>query len=249
MKTVLLGSGGWIPTETRETCCLFLRKGSDVLFLDAGTGLRHAVEREDLLLGAQSVHILLSHFHLDHVVGLGYLPALRLPEQVVVWGPGRSLYGDSTRAILARLLEPPFFTAGIDSLVTDIKELVEGANKCGAFSVDARRQSQHTEPTLAFRVDDLIAYCSDTASDDENAVFAQGCSVLFHEAWSAVRNPNADIHTSAREAGVIARRAGVGRLILIHVNPLPADESLEAAARLEFEHAIVGTDLLTAEVE
>ncbi|MBA3400903.1 MAG: MBL fold metallo-hydrolase [Actinobacteria bacterium] len=248
MKAVLLGSGGWIPTATRETCCLYLRKGSDVLFLDAGTGLRHAVEQQDLLAGAGSVHILLSHFHLDHVVGLGYLPALQLPEKVLLWGPGQSLYGDSTRAILARLLDPPFFTAGVDALATDVAELAEGTNECGAFAVLARRQSRHSEPTFAFRVDDQVVYCSDTAADDENAVFAKGCSILFHEAWTAEGTRNADIHTSARQAGRIARRAEVDRLVLVHVNPLPTEGSLEAAARAEFECAIVGNDLLAIEV-
>ena len=27
MNGMLLGSGGWIPTTRRETCCAFLRKG------------------------------------------------------------------------------------------------------------------------------------------------------------------------------------------------------------------------------
>lgn len=248
MKVILLGSGGWIPTGARETCSVYLRKGSDVLFLDAGTGLRHAVEHSELLAGARSVHIVLSHFHLDHVVGLGYLPALDLAEPPVLSGPGEFLYEESTKAILARLLEPPFFTAGIDSLMTDVTELVEGTNKCGAFTVRARRQTRHSEPTLALRVDDQVAYCTDTASDEENAVFAEGCSVLFHEAWSAEGNPNADIHTSAREAGRIARRAGVDRLVLIHVNPLLAGDHLGPAAQAEFEGAIVGTDLLEIDV-
>ena len=198
-RAVLLGSGGWIPTSTRETCCVYLRKGPDVLFLDAGSGMRHAVEREELLTGARSVHIALSHFHLDHVVGLGYLPALRLPSPPVLWGPGQALYGNSTGRILSHILEPPFFTPGIASLFTNIGELAEGENQCGAFSVRTRRQPRHSEPTFAFRIDDLIAYCTDTAYDEDNAVFARNCAVLFHEAWSAESGPNADIHTSARE--------------------------------------------------
>jgi ribonuclease BN (tRNA processing enzyme) len=248
MKALLLGSGGWIPTATRETCCLYLRKGSDVLFLDAGTGLRHVVESMDLLAGARSVHILLSHFHLDHVVGLGYLPALSLPERPVLWGPGESLYGEPTRAILARMFEPPFFTPGVASLATDVVELTEGKNRCGAFAVEVRRQSHHSEPTFAFRIDDMIAYCSDTASDMENADFAKGCSILFHESWSADASADQGVHTSAREAGAIARRANVDRLVLIHVNPLLTSEGLEAAARAEFENATVGSDLLAMEV-
>jgi len=206
--------------------------------------MRHAVESEELLTGTRSVHIVLSHFHLDHVVGLGYLPAFRLPSPPVLWGPGQALYGNSTGRILRQLLEPPFFTPGIASLFASIGELAEGENQCGAFSVRARQQPRHSEPTFAFRIDDLIAYCTDTAYDEGNAAFARNCSVLFHEAWSAESGPNADIHTSAREAGAIARRAGVDRLVLIHLNPLPGYDELDAATRREFDGTIVGRDLL-----
>ena len=41
----LLGSGGWIPTATRETTCVLVRDGEHALILDAGTGLRRAPRR------------------------------------------------------------------------------------------------------------------------------------------------------------------------------------------------------------
>jgi ribonuclease BN (tRNA processing enzyme) len=249
MKAVLLGSGGWIPTSTRETCCLYVRKGSDVLLVDAGTGLRRAVEHDHLFSGVRSVHMILSHFHLDHVVGLGYAPALRLPDRLSIWGPGTSLYGESTRAVLERILGAPFFSADISGFASDVGELVEGDNDCGAFHVVARTQERHSAPSLAFRIDDRIAYCSDTAYDEGNVELARSSELLFHEAWAADEdNPTPDIHTSAREAGEIARLAGVDRLVLIHVNPLGSDSFLASSAQTEFPSSIVGSDLLEIDV-
>jgi ribonuclease BN (tRNA processing enzyme) len=108
MNGPLLGSGGWIPTSRRETCCALLRDGSHVLVIDAGIGIQRLVENQELLAGAERVEIVLTHFHLDHVVGLGYLPALPLSEPPAIWGAGRLLAGVSTRSLLRGVLGAPF---------------------------------------------------------------------------------------------------------------------------------------------
>jgi ribonuclease BN (tRNA processing enzyme) len=51
-----------------------------------------------LLADAESVDIVLTHFHLDHVVDLSYLPALPLREPRQFWSPGRLLTGIATRS-------------------------------------------------------------------------------------------------------------------------------------------------------
>jgi len=86
---ILLGSGGWMPTSERETAALYLRRGDHVLLVDAGTGLHRLVEHPELLQGAERVDIVLTHFHLDHVIGLSYLPGLALTEKPFVWARGK----------------------------------------------------------------------------------------------------------------------------------------------------------------
>jgi ribonuclease BN (tRNA processing enzyme) len=39
MKLTVLGSGGWIPTSSRQTSCYLITSGTETLVLDAGTGL------------------------------------------------------------------------------------------------------------------------------------------------------------------------------------------------------------------
>jgi ribonuclease BN (tRNA processing enzyme) len=241
---LLLGSGGWIPTSRRETCCAYLRQGEHALLIDAGTGIQRLVEDPSLLQGVGRLDIVLTHFHLDHVAGLGYVPAL--PLLPIVWGPGEALYKASTATILGRVIGPPLFGAALDEVVDSVGELSVGRLELGPFALSSREQRLHTHPTLALRIGDELTYCTDTAADPGNAEFAAGSALLLHEAWYAKDSTDDETHSAAGEAGRIARDAGVERLVLIHLNPLQrSDEELLMAARAEFRDVAVGEDLLT----
>jgi|SoiMetStandDraft_5_1073268.scaffolds.fasta_scaffold31358_3 ribonuclease BN (tRNA processing enzyme) len=242
MDGLVLGSGGWIPTTSRETCSALLREGSQALLLDAGTGLQRLVEQPELLEGVERLDLVLTHFHLDHVVGLAYLPALTVPP--VVWGPGELLAGTTTRALLDRLLGPPFFSAPLERIAADVRELDGRPLELDSFELTMRVQRRHTEPTLAFRVGDALALCTDTAPDPGTVEFAGGCSVLLHEAWHPAAASDDPFHTASGAAGALAREAGVERLVLVHVSPLlRSDEELLAPAAAEFPRTEVGVDL------
>jgi ribonuclease BN (tRNA processing enzyme) len=240
---ILLGSGGWMPTSERETAALYVRRGDHVLLVDAGTGLHRLVQQPELLRGAERVDIVLTHFHLDHVIGLSYLPGLALAAKPFVWGPGKALYDAPTRRVLARLVGAPLFAAEIEELTTDVGDIDGERLRLPSFEVRCRRQDRHAPPTLALRVDDVFSYCTDTAYDPGNVEFAKGSALLLHEAWYSDDRDDPG-HTSAGQAAAIARAAGVGRLVLIHVNPLGrSTEDLVRAAQEVFPNAEVGSDL------
>jgi ribonuclease BN (tRNA processing enzyme) len=244
MEVMLLGSGGWIPTSRRETCSLFLREGPHVLLIDAGTGIQRLLERPDLVVGAESVHIVLTHFHLDHVVGLSYLPGLPLDQKAVIWGPGELLTRVPTRSILERLLGPPLFATPLEAVAREVREVPERELQLDSFTVAIRVQERHSDPTVAYRVGDVVTYCTDTAPDPGNVSFAAGSRVLLHEAWHAQDTSDDPWHTAAGDAARIAREARVTRLVLIHVNPLQgSDYELAAPAQKEFLETEVGCDL------
>jgi ribonuclease BN (tRNA processing enzyme) len=241
VDATLLGSGGWIPTSRRQTCCAYLREGDHVLLIDAGSGVMRLVEEPGLLAGVERVDIVLTHFHLDHVIGLSYLPAL--PLAPTVWGPGEALAGAPTLEVLGRLLGRPLFGSGPGDVAQGVREVPVGRFELGPFALSTRTQRRHTDPTLALRVGDALTYCTDTAADPGNVGFATGSALLAHEAWHAQDATDDSVHSAAGEAGRIAREAGVERLVLIHVNPLQrSDEELLAPAAAAFPHAAVGTD-------
>ena len=219
-RAVLLGSGGHVPTGRRETGCALVVAGDRALVVDAGTGLRRLVTDPGLLDGVRAIDLVLTHFHLDHVVGLAYLSAVDPP--VAVHGPGAALYGNPTATVLDRLLAPPFMV-GLDRFVTGVGELGPGEARIGPFALRVREQPRHVHPTLALRLGDELAYC-----------------------WSYAGEPrDLRAHASARQAAEVARDAGAGELVLIHPDPTLADDAaLLAEARAVHLPSRLGEDLL-----
>lgn len=242
MRLTILGSAGWMPTDDRETACYAIRDDDRLLLLDAGTGLRRLVTDPALLVGIASVDLVLSHFHLDHLIGLSYLTAVDRP--VTVHGPGDWLYGRPTAELVDDLLRPPYQAS---ERVFAVQELTEAGVLWGGHRLQVRHQITHTAPSAAYRLDDLVSYCTDTGFDPGNAELADGCALLLHEAWST-EDASELGHSSAGQAAEIARAAGVGRLLLIHLPPgrdLPPllAQAVEIFPPTELAHDLAQLDL------
>jgi ribonuclease BN (tRNA processing enzyme) len=184
--------------------CVLVRDGEHALILDAGSGLRLAAP---YLEGVVRVDIALTHFHLDHVSGLAYLPTL--PVVPCIWAPGAWLYGRPSEEILGPY--SPFEKT--------IRELAEH-QRIGVFDVRARAQPRHWHPTAGLRVGDRLALITDTAYDPGSAGFARGVDHLLHEAWGTEGDEG---DASAAQAAHVARDAGAKPLTLVHMAP-DADE-------------------------
>lgn len=216
---------------------MLVRAGAQALLLDAGTGVSRLVARPALLEGVRRLDVLLTHFHLDHVVGLAYLPALGLPSPLNVWGAGSRLSRVPTAELLDRLLARPLFPAPLRAAV---HELEPGETRIGRLRVDLRVQPAHGDATLGVRIGGLV-YCTDTGYDVETIAFARGAAALLHDAWQPTAGEPG--HASAAEAAAIAAAADAERLVLIHVHPLlGSDRPLVAAARKHFAATTVGRD-------
>jgi ribonuclease BN (tRNA processing enzyme) len=216
----ILGGGGWLPAFGRHTATALLRDGDAAVMIDAGTGVARFTERDEFLTGVRRLDILLSHFHLDHIAGLAYLPALGLCEQTTVWGPGRLLYGVRTSELLDRVSHEPFHPVPLEQQDITVGDIPAGEFELPGWRVTVRRQDRHSAPSLGFRFGDELTWITDTAYDPEGARFASGCRVLAHEAWFVEEQPrNEAIHTSAHDAARVALDAGAERLLLIHLPP------------------------------
>lgn len=90
------------------------------------------------------------------------------------------------------------------------------------------------------------AYCCDTAWDPDIAEWVRGVSLLYHDATFA--EPHAEQaartqHSTARQAADIARRAGVGALVIGHFSARYADvQPLLDEARRVFPQTWAGLD-------
>jgi ribonuclease BN (tRNA processing enzyme) len=241
LKAWILGSGGWMPTAARATACTLIRERERALAIDLGTGAHRLVTDSALLDGAKQLDVLLTHFHLDHVCGLTYLPALSLPT--TVWAPGRWLYGTSSSELLAGLRTPPLSAFTIDELPSP-RELEKGKQMIGGFRVRARAQPHHWATTAGYNIDNAVALITDTGYDGGSVELARGVRHLLHEAWSPSTAPLSPANdATGADAGRVAAEAGAEQLTLIHLNPLLDDhQPVVADARQFFAAAELGKD-------
>jgi ribonuclease BN (tRNA processing enzyme) len=225
----------------RETACYLIRDGDRALVVDVGTGARRLLGAPGLLEGIDELQIVLTHFHLDHVCGLPYLASLAV--RATIWAPGRWLYDCDAERILEPLRRPPI-APGDHRQISTLRELRDGDQDIGGFRVRASAQWNHWSPSAGLRIDDDLALVTDTPYERSSSTLAAGVPLLLHEAWSASSRPLYPEHdATGADAARVAREAGVGRLVLIHLNPHLSDHTpvlADAAAR--FDHAELGID-------
>lgn len=102
----------WIfGTTGGNTSCVELQAGDTEIILDAGTGIRVLGKSGHRPLG-NHYHLVLSHFHWDHIQGLPFFDAAYNPDAVF---DVYSAAGD-TRAFLERQMSQPFYPVPFDSL-------------------------------------------------------------------------------------------------------------------------------------
>ncbi len=240
----VLGGGGWFPAQQRHTACALLRAGSTVIMLDGGTGVGRLAERPELLEGVEQVEILLTHFHLDHIVGLAYLAAIGLSERARVWGPGQQLYGTPTERMLDHFSHEPYHPVSLREQNIEVRDLPAGELELAGIRVAMRHQLLHSAPTIGYRFEDELAWITDTAYDPDSGPFARGCSLVAHETWCTTARPrNPDVHSSARQAAEVALQAQAEGLLLIHLPPFEASvQPLLDEALVTMPHAQLGVD-------
>ncbi len=228
---VPLGLNGFFPGQGRHTAChLVLPRGpgGPALILDAGTGLARLAEPGvgELVRGAAEVHVLLSHYHLDHVAGLAYLSGLAasLPpgREVTVWAPAPPLVEADPGEALGRLLNPPLNARPLAELPLRVVPVAAPEVAVGGVPVRLRPQA-HPGGSVGIRVADAVAYVTDTAPDPATAGFARGCRVLLHEVWltdeEAAASPARAGHSWPAGVAEVAARAQVGALAPVHHPP------------------------------
>lgn len=264
-KFALLGTGGWIPTPGRETTCAILSRPDSLFIFDAGTGLSRLLEDRfrDELEPEREVHLFLSHYHLDHVAGLVYLPAMFKGKTVHLHAPDAAITGNDPLEVITSLVRKPFNPTPLSEMPTEVRveAISEGEHRIAGSMVRVRKQI-HPDPSVAYRVDDLLVFATDTVMDQKTAEFALGARLLVHEAWidgveeedPALRQMVRETyvaHASARQCAQLAAEGGVGELVLSHLSPLRSSvyhEQMLASARKIFPATRILEDGETVEL-
>lgn len=260
-----MGTMGWIPGQNRETICFAVEYNEKLILLDLGTGIsRFSTDTgKNILSRYNNIIILLSHFHLDHLIGFVLLPHYFMGKNVILAAPGEIISGFKILDVLNRLCSPPLSTLTIDKfpMNLEIVDLYEGNNNISGISVKIKPQ-RHAGPSVGIRIDEEIAYVTDTIADDETEDFASNVRLLIHESWfdgidyeKYLENenayPEANFHSFSRKVAQIASNANAGLLALTHLNPNYSEEryrQMLADVKTIFPNTIIPVDLSSFEI-
>ena len=251
MKITLWGSRGCIPSLEPDTAryggntaCVEVRgSNGTLLVLDAGTGIKRL--GANLEPDISRVDILLSHLHLDHILGLGFFGPIDKPDmEVHIWGPP-SLTMD-LRSRLARYLSPPIFPIHLRDLRSclTLHDVSRGRFEIGGLEITSDLVC-HPGPTFGYRITEdgnSLAYLPDhepalgarqfPEDPDWTSGFklASGVDILIHDAQYTEAEYPSHVgwgHSSLPQAIAFAAAADVGAMVTFHHDPTHNDSLLD----------------------
>ncbi len=238
MELIPLGANGYFPSYGRQTMSFLVLAAGRALLLDAGTGVSRLGQPElaARIERADSLDVILSHYHLDHIVGLSYLPAVWSGSKLRIFGPAPPLAESDPRTALQQLFRPPLFPKTMEKWPCEIEIVpVEGEEiDLGGLRVRVRGQ-RHPGGSMGVRLGDEIAYLTDTGVDFAGLPLALGVRLLLHELWLTDEEAEEEApagHSTLSEVARFARDARVERLCIVHHHPKRPDSEIgEIAAR------------------
>lgn len=243
-----------VPGETTlryggNTSCIEVRCGSELIIIDAGTGIRN-LGTELLKEMPVKASILFSHTHWDHIQGLPFFQPAYIP------GNEFKLYGNKNwdaklEYVLRWQMQSPNFPITLEE-VSEVGAQIEyvDINVGAAFQVGDMDQItvrsvelRHPDRAFGFRIEydgKSLVYASDTENlpepDERLVELASGADLLIHDAqytsaeyYGLNGNPKSNWgHSTPEAAAAVAHAAGVKELVLFHHDPNHDDAQIDA---------------------
>jgi ribonuclease BN (tRNA processing enzyme) len=250
----LLGTGG-AANEERHQACLLVGWGESategLVLLDTGGGLD--VVRQLVAAGYSPTavrDIFVSHQHLDHLGGL---------EPLLLWSVIRALQerGGPPQEETRVYAEPRVLSVVehlFDAVATAAPRLFAGKLQLTPVTDGTAMELRSGARLTTFLVDHLpvaggamgcllelggvrVAYSGDTQPTPRLIEVAQNADILLHEAGgldARATEVHRLGHSTAGDAGRVAKAAGVARLVLTHLPSEDLAEPMLAEARAAF---------------
>lgn len=187
-KLTVLGARGSMPVSGKEylkyggnTSCILLEGDSNLVILDAGTGLSNL--RPESWKG-KKVHLFLSHLHMDHIMGIPTCPMFfDRDADITIYAP--SVFGD-VEAHLNKFMARPFWPVGTEVFQAQIKyvRLEDMLVIAGRGLTVAMMETDHPGGCYAYRIDvnlKRIIYATDMNIERSHSLitFCRNADIMF----------------------------------------------------------------------
>jgi len=242
MRIKFLGTGGWYPKYSQTACVLVQTRRANFVF-DLGTGAAHLKDELDL---TKETHVLISHFHHDHFVGINYLLGVFRGKKITVWGQ------KGIEKVARAYLSPPLFPIPIEKHPFEFifGELDGGEREIAGARVRSA-ELKHSNRSLGYRLEaegKKVSYVTDTAPCENSVALSRGVDLIIHEATYTEKSKIGMSHTTGLEAGRLASMAKPKKLAIFHF-----DSEADAAgvkdildeAKMNFKQTVAAKDGMT----
>ncbi len=233
-----------------ETTSLLIEgRSGERIILDAGTGIQPLGERLAADPGDRSVLLLMTHYHLDHVVGLPSFGLIYDPAwRIRIAAPAHEEFG--VEETMSRLMDKPFWPLQVSDLLARIgfSSLERGVS--GAMLSHGGLEVRwcpvhHPGGCTAYRIDERatgasIVVATDVewgeSSEEERAALRALCTypgpveLLLMDAQYGPDEYEAHRgwgHSTWRDVLAFAESVGAAQVRMIHHDPKKNDEALD----------------------
>jgi len=246
MRIHFLGTMGWFDSKLGNTLCVLVDTGKEYIIFDAGTGI---YKIDTYIKDKRPVYLFLSHFHLDHIIGLHILNKFSFSQGIKVFGP------KGTEKMFKLVINSPY-SKPINKLKTKIT--ASDLRKNSKFPFDIKfKELLHTTVCYGYRLCSegrVITFCTDTGLCEGIKELAKGADVLITE--SSLPPGIVDRgwpHLNPEQAAKIAKHAKVRKLALVHFDSSDYPKSsnivsAKKAAQEIFENTLAARDGLCLKI-
>ena len=261
MELTFWGVRGTFPVSGKSVskygghtlCASVVSSRGTVIIIDAGTGIKKLGEkllgenREDPL----EVCLLLTHFHLDHIMGIPFFaPLYSSRSSLTIYAPGSP---KTTEKYLSGLMAGRYFPLEFGETLCQkiFREIPDEEFDIGGIHV-AHTPLNHPQGALSYALREAgksVVFATDTEHpdrgiDEKLATFATGADLFIYDASFTPEEYKSGKkgwgHSTWLEGTKIASKARVKNLCLSHFNPDHQDSQIDgiiSAARNEFANS------------
>ncbi|MBY8992586.1 MAG: MBL fold metallo-hydrolase [Candidatus Lokiarchaeota archaeon] len=241
MNITFLGTNGWYATDLGNTTSTIISSDEFYIILDAGDGIYKIDQYIDT---EKPIILLLSHLHLDHIIGLHTFAKLPFTQEINIYGY------KGTKNGINLIIKHPYSSPLIDLPVSvQIHDLNEGKRNIG-FPLTCKLLV-HADPCLGYRLElenKIITYCTDTGLCPNLYELAKDADIFITEcSYKPGQEEWGWPHLKPEEAAVVAVKSKVKKLVLTHFDAssyktLQDRKIAEKKAKTIFPEAIAAID-------
>ena len=233
-----------------HTACVEISTDSSQLVIDGGSGLRRLGEKMMLGpagLGRGEMHILMTHFHWDHIIGLPFFIPLFVPGNDIHFYAVQEDLEERIRAVFRK----PNFPVPYEALPSKIHyhQIAARQPKAVGDIVVTPYELDHPDPCWGLRIENkgrVLTYAVDTECNrlsrkemGEDAKLYENSHVLIFDAQYSFLEAAEKVnwgHASAPVGLDLAIREGIERVYFVHHDPAASDEKIMKSAAQTAEY-------------